>query len=182
MSAENAAAGQAEFTAKDWLEDETGALYEVRDGEVHMMSNPTWEHQRIVRMLLRQLEAFFEGKPCEPFISPIGVRLFPREDLRDGIIVQPDLGVLCDLGKVQGGVVCGAPDLVIEVLSPGARSYDLNRKRAWYKQAGVKEYWAVESGRLLKWLFEGGQDEFYLGGASAESAIFPGLALSLGEG
>ena len=83
--------------------------------------------------------------PCRPFIAPVDVRL-PKtneEDARIDTVVQPDVLVVCDPAKLDRRGVRGAPDLVVEVLSPGSASHDHVRKRQVYERAGVREYWLV---------------------------------------
>jgi Uma2 family endonuclease len=83
--------------------------------------------------------------PCFPFISPVDVQL----DCDDKTVVQPDVLVVCDRTKYKNGRVFGAPDLVIEVLSPSTRRKDMQLKMYKYAGAGVREYWMVDPGKKL---------------------------------
>ncbi|MCL1844316.1 MAG: Uma2 family endonuclease [Defluviitaleaceae bacterium] len=118
---------------------------ELIDGVIYAMSAPTVAHQHIAGNLFVELYIFFKGKRCRPFISPIDVRLNPKG--LDDTVVQPDIVVICDPEKIREGKACvGAPDLVIEVLSPGTTKRDRRIKFLKYEQAGVREYWIVDPG------------------------------------
>jgi Uma2 family endonuclease len=89
---------------------------------------------------------FLEGKRCEVFAAPFDVRLFPEEDNSDTTVVQPDIVVICDPSKLSDGKACrGAPDLVIEILSDSSIIIDRKVKAEKYLEAGVKEYWIVNT-------------------------------------
>jgi len=101
-----------------------------------------------------------KGKPCKPYVSPIDVRLFPKNDGSDTDVVQPDVIVVCDASKMSDGKACrGAPDVVFEVLSRTTKIHDLQLKRDLYKAAGVKEYWAIARDHAIRWIWVDGRDE-----------------------
>ena len=129
-----------------WPED---VRYELIDGEAYLMAPaPTATHQRLVGELFRQIADALEDRDCEVFIAPFDVRL-PRADEEDEAIdtvVQPDLTVVCDPGKIDERGCRGAPDWVIEVLSPSTAAHDQTRKLAAYERAGVRECWLVHPG------------------------------------
>jgi Uma2 family endonuclease len=132
------------YTYADYLAWDTAERYEIIDGEAYMMSAPTVPHQTISRELLLQFGNFLKGKPCQVFAAPLDVRLFPREDERDDTIVQPDILVVCDQSKLEDKRACrGAPDLVIEILSPSNTSNAMLLKFSKYLKAGVREYWII---------------------------------------
>ena len=127
------------------LEDET--RYELYDGELVALAAPLIPHQRIIRKIMKQLTDYLEGKECEAFQHPVDVRLFEKEGdnrRKTKTVVQPDILVVCDPKKLDIHGVKGAPDLVIEVLSPSTERYDKRRKFRLYQRAGVKEYWIVD--------------------------------------
>jgi len=110
-----------------------------------MSPAPSSEHQRISMELGRQLSNYLRGKNCTVFPAPFDVRL-PRGEEKDEEIenvVQPDLVVVCDRGKIDKRGCKGAPDLIIEILSYSTAKKDLNEKFNLYEQACVKEYWVV---------------------------------------
>jgi Uma2 family endonuclease len=119
---------------------------ELIDGQFHDMTPaPTPEHQTIAGNLFVQLGPFFRGKQCRPFIAPFDVRL-PKPGDDEGMekdVVQPDIVVVCDRAKIDKHGCRGAPDWIIEVLSPGTRKKDLTLKRDLYQRNRVPLYWIV---------------------------------------
>ena len=115
-------------------------------GKLFKMSPaPSSRHQKISMGFSRQLANFLDEKPCEVYAAPFDVRI-PRklEDDRDIItVVQPDLCVICDKRMVDHRGCLGAPDIIIEILSPGNNNLELNNKYNLYESSGVKEYWIV---------------------------------------
>ena len=127
-----------------WDEDER---IEIIDGEAFMMATPSRIHQEISGELFRQLANFLEGKQCRVYPAPFGVRLFARDG--DGpedvdTLVEPDISVVCDRSKLDQHGCKGAPEMVIEILSPSTLRHDRLVKLNLYQQAGVREYWIVD--------------------------------------
>jgi len=126
-----------------WPED---VRYELIDGVAYLMAPaPTVSHQDIAGEIFFQLRQALQGKPCRVLIAPVDVRL-PKADEADeriDTVVQPDVLVVCDPAKISERGVRGAPDWVLEVLSPATAGHDQVRKRRIYEQAGVREYWMV---------------------------------------
>jgi len=126
-----------------WPDD---VRYELIDGVAYLMAPaPTLDHQDIVGEVFRQLANALLDKPCRAYVSPVDVRL-PKGDEADeqiDTVVQPDVLVVCDASKTDRRGVRGAPDLAVEVLSPGTASHDQARKLRIYERAGVREYWLV---------------------------------------
>ena len=138
------------YTYADYAKWPEDFRCELIDGVVYMMAPPTIWHQRMVLNLSAQLRDFLDGKKCTPFIS-IGVRLFPKDDESDNTALVPDLVVVCDEKKLSDGRTCrGAPDFIIEILSPSTKNRDLTEKKRLYAKAGVKEYWLIERDVLYK--------------------------------
>jgi len=131
----------AEYLA--WPEE---ARYELIDGLAYAMDPaPLRQHQRIVLEMARQIAAAVDGGPCEVNIAPFDVRL-PRAHEGDELIdtvVQPDIVVVCDRSKLDDRGCRGAPDWLVEVLSPGSAAHDQVRKLFLYERHGVREYWLV---------------------------------------
>lgn len=119
--------------------------WEVIDGEPFCMTGPSWQHQSVVAGLLVQLVAHFRARGCRVLPAPFDVRLPRGAELDDDVetVVQPDISVVCDLDKLDEHGCRGAPDLVVEVLSPSTAGRDHLTKRALYERHGVKEYWLV---------------------------------------
>jgi Uma2 family endonuclease len=135
---------EKQATYQDYLEWDEDFRAELIDGQIYMMGEPTTTHQRISRNILVTLYEFLKGKKCEVFAAPLGVRLFPQEDGRDLTVVVPDLLVICDPKKLDERGCNGAPDLVIEILSPSNPQHDRIVKFNKYQDAGVREYWIVD--------------------------------------
>ena len=116
---------------------------ELIDGVVYAMSAPSRVHQEVLLNLATILNTFLRGKKCKVFVAPFDVRL--NWDTKDDIVLQPDILVVCDEKKIENGKHClGAPDLVIEILSPSTSRKDLLYKSHYYREYGVKEYWVVD--------------------------------------
>lgn len=125
-----------------WSDDER---WELIDGEAYAMTAPSLGHQSAVGELFRQIANHLVAKPCRPFVAPFDVRL-PRPHERDEdttTVVQPDITVVCDSTKLDERGCRGAPDWVIEVLSPSTAAKDQIQKLAVYERAGVPEVWLV---------------------------------------
>jgi Uma2 family endonuclease len=123
------------YTYADYLTWPDEERWEIIDGDAHDMTpSPSFSHQQIVGRFFHRFAEFFVGKPCVPVVAPFDVVL------DDTNIVQPDLLVVCDPAKITEANIQGAPDLVIEVLSPSTRLKDKREKKALYERFGVKEY------------------------------------------
>ncbi|MCL2217096.1 MAG: Uma2 family endonuclease [Defluviitaleaceae bacterium] len=157
------------LTYSDYLKLDDDVRCELIDGVLYNMAAPTVTHQQIAGRLFRWLGNFLEGKSCRAFIAPVDVRLNANKS--DDTVVQPDVMVLCDKNKIDPtdrGII-GAPDLVIEVMSPSSRYTDRILKHKKYLEAGVLEYWIVDpehktvdvylldNGRYYSWNY-GGDD------------------------
>ena len=131
-----------EYTLKDYLALPEDRRVELIDGVFYDMAAPTTIHQGIGGFIHKQLLDFaLERKgPCLPFMSPVDVQL----DEDDKTVVQPDVLIICDRSKLQNGRVFGAPDFLVEVLSPSTRKKDMRLKLYKYANAGVREYWIVD--------------------------------------
>lgn len=115
-----------------WPDDER---WELIDGVAYAMSPaPVIKHQRVVGEFFFRLKLHLAGKPCQPFIAPTDVRL------SDYDVVQPDVLVVCDPGKITPTHIEGAPDVVVEILSPSTAAKDQSEKKALYARAGVREF------------------------------------------
>jgi Uma2 family endonuclease len=132
------------YTYADYLEWDENYRAEIINGEVYEMSPPLTIHQRISMRLSVKFSTFLERKTCEVFAAPFGVRLFPEPDLSDDTVLEPDLVVICDSSKIDERGCNGAPDLVIEILSPSTANKDLILKFNLYLEAAVREYWVIE--------------------------------------
>ena len=139
----NTFAGKKSFNYNDYLHWPDDVRAEIIYGVAYMMGQPSTSHQRVSMQLSLILASFLKGKTCQVFAAPFGVRLFPKEDKTDDTVVEPDIVVICDSSKIDDQGCNGAPDLVIEILSPSTRRKDRTLKRDLYQKAGVREYWIM---------------------------------------
>jgi len=134
---------QNPYTYADYAKWETNERYELVDGVPYMMAAPTTEHQDITGDVFHQLKNILSGKPCKPYISPVDVCLSGKRE-NDKTVVQPDILVVCDRSKIEKNFINGAPEFVIEVLSPSNRSEVFVLKLKRYLMFGVKELWTID--------------------------------------
>lgn len=135
------------YTFADYLTWEEDEHIELLEGEAVMMAPPSTAHQLISGALFAQLYNFLEGKKCRVIPAPFAVRLFEKDEDKPNdvnTIVEPDLSVVCDRDKLDSKGCKGAPDMIIEILSPSTHRYDRITKYNLYQKAGVREYWIVE--------------------------------------
>ena len=128
------------YTYEEWLSWDESVRAELYDGILVMLAQPSQRHQRILSELNGQLWQYLKGKPCEVYPAPFGVRLFENEDTA----FEPDIVVVCDKSKLGGKTYVGAPDMIIEILSPSTARIDRGIKFRKYLKAGVREYWIVD--------------------------------------
>jgi Uma2 family endonuclease len=176
---------ERKWTYADYREWELkpGERYELIDGTAFAMSSPNTEHQRISMILSAKLFNFFEGKPCRPFAAPFDVRLFYEEDESDDTVVQPDLVVVCDPAKLGKEGCNGAPDLVIEILSPSNSAIEMHLKLDLYQDAWVQEYRVIDPEQKLIEVFRLNNGHFEPSilriDNTLQSGLFPELAIPL---
>jgi Uma2 family endonuclease len=167
---------------KAW-ELKPGERYEIIYGEAYAMSAPNAHHQSMLTEMVRQFANFLTGKPCKVYPAPYDVRLYYEEDESDDTVVQPDISVVCD-EKKRGPEGCrGAPDFVAEILSPSNTAIEMQRKFNVYRDAGVREYWVLDSKykSLTVYLFEGNNaiTRSYGEKDSVPVAVLEGLSIEL---
>ncbi|MFW6238208.1 MAG: Uma2 family endonuclease [Halanaerobiales bacterium] len=140
-------AGERQYTYGDYLSWVDDGRYELIEGKACMMyPAPSRRHQKIIIEFIRQLSQYLLEKDCEVYAAPFDVRL-PEGDQDDEnvqTVVQPDILLMCDEDKLDEKGVRGAPDLVMEVISPASGVRDRKVKRELYERHGVKEYWLVD--------------------------------------
>ena len=145
---------QGDKTLEDYLALPDDRRVEMIDGVFYDRAAPTLVHQLISLEIWKSMKEYVEknGGDCVPFAAPADVQLF-RDDRT---VVQPDVFVVCDRDKLTMQRVQDAPDLIVEVVSPGSLKMDTRLKLEKYKQAGVREYWIVfpEERKVQVYLFE----------------------------
>lgn len=138
---------QGEYTLQDYYALPDDRRVELIDGIFYDMASPSTLHQHIAGLVYRWISEFIEESDgdCFPFISPIDVQL--DRDVKT--MIQPDVIVVCDPQKVKHFGIYGAPDFVLEVLSKSTRKRDITLKLTKYMEAGVREYWAIDTDRRI---------------------------------
>jgi Uma2 family endonuclease len=163
---------------RTWPDEER---WELIDGIAYSMSPaPSYDHQRLAGWFYRRIASWLDegGGPCEAFIAPADV-LLPRDREPDDevdSVIQPDVFVICDPGKVGRNFARGAPDFAVEILSPRTSRKDQNEKLRLYERNRVREYWTVDpAGRWLRKYAIGekgyGEGVLFEGAALAESEV-----------
>ncbi|MDR0995272.1 MAG: Uma2 family endonuclease [Tannerella sp.] len=128
-----------------WMDDKRRELV---DGFIKLMSAPRRVQETVTMNLAVDLGLFLrqKGGGCQVFSAPFDVRLpknGERKDKEIYTVVQPDICVVCDPSKLDERGCLGAPDMVVEILSPSSAQYDLDQKFHLYERSGVKEYWSI---------------------------------------
>ena len=140
-------AEKARYTFADCLAWDEKEWAEIINGEAVMMAPPSRAHQEAVMSLSAQLHEYLRGKRCKVYPAPFAVRPFEQDGDRPedvDTMVEPDISVVCDPSKLDDAGCKGAPDLVIEILSPSSLRHDRFTKFNLYQRAGVREYWIVD--------------------------------------
>ena len=159
---------------------------ELLKGKLFKMSAPSIDHQRVSRKLSTKIDNYLEGKRCEVFSAPFDVVL-KNPNGEDNTVLQPDLCVVCDPEKLADGKRCyGAPDWVLEIVSPSNVEKELSKKMHIYEEAGVVEYWVLRPEEKELDIFVL-QDNGYIGlkprfaGEVVSPQKFPDLQINLSE-
>ena len=144
------------FTYGDYCSWEDGERWELIDGEAFCMSPaPNRAHQGVLGELFFQVRRQLEGHPCRVYVAPFDIRL-PKGNEADELIdtvVQPDISVICESKKLDDRGCRGAPDWIIEILSPSTARMDQIRKRTLYEREGVREYWLVHPSDKMLYIY-----------------------------
>jgi Uma2 family endonuclease len=177
------------YSYADYLLWQFQERVELFKGTFFPMAAPSVYHQRYLRRLIVPIDSYLTGKPCELFVAPFDVRLpdSKRKPKFDGdiyTVVQPDLCVICDATKLDQRGCLGAPDLMIEILSPGNTKKEMNNKFRLYEEAGVLEYWIIEPQNKYVLVYVLRDGEFVglrpvTDDQPLTSALFPGLTIDL---
>jgi len=159
---------------------------ELLKGKLFKISAPSINHQRISGRLFVKMYSYLEGKRCEAFSAPFDVVL-KNPNGEDNTVLQPDLCVVCDPEKLADGKRCyGAPDWVLEIVSPSNVEKELSKKMHIYEEAGVAEYWVLRPEEKELDIFVL-QDNGYIGlkprfaGEVVSPQKFPDLQINLSE-
>lgn len=179
------------YSYADYLQWKFDERIELIKGRIFKMSPaPSSAHQRISRKILVALDIYLQKKPYEVFAAPFDVRL-PRkskEENKDLIsVVQPDICVICDRSKIDERGCLGAPDIVVEIISPGNNKTELQNKYEVYEESGVQEYWIVSPQDKTFMKYTLNQDGVYVASklmpseGEVTTPVLPGFVLNLEE-
>lgn len=135
------------YTIEDIYALQEGERAELIDGQIYYLATPSRTHQKLLLSLSRKIADYIDSKggECEIDIAPFAV--FLNND--DSNYVEPDISVICDPSKLDDKGCHGAPDWIIEIVSPGSKSMDYYKKLLKYNTAGVREYWIVDPTKEL---------------------------------
>ncbi len=177
------------FTYNDYLKWPDEERWELIHGVAWDMSlAPTRKHQQILGKLFFQIEDYLKDKDCKVYIAPFDVRLPENKEDNDketDTVVQPDLLVVCDKSKLDDAGCNGAPDWIIEILSPSTAVKDLNEKYQLYQAKGVKEFWIIDpSNNYLTVYLPDLSGKYFRSGvysadSKVQSTILPELSIDL---
>jgi Uma2 family endonuclease len=154
------------YSYADYLKWTFDGMVELINGKVFKMAPaPSTGHQMIAVELLYTIKHFLKAKPCTVFVAPFDVRLskFKEDKLIDSV-VQPDICIICDSAKIDEKGCIGAPDMIVEILSPSTASRDLELKYKLYEENAVKEYWIVQPNDQTVSVFDLIEGKFVLRG------------------
>ena len=167
------------YTTDDIYALPDGQRAELIDGQMFMMAPPTRKHQEIIGELFAVIREYIlrHKGACRVYIAPFAV--FLNENDRN--YVEPDISVICDPDKLNDKGCTGAPDWILEVVSPGSRKMDYNQKLFKYRIAGVREYWIVDpdKNRITVYYFEKDDMNEYSFYDSIPSGLYPDFSINL---
>ncbi len=173
------------YTYADYLLWRFEERVELIRGKILKMSPaPNTNHQRFSMNITKQFILNFKHQTCQLFFAPFDVRLPIPSAKKDSTVVQPDLCIICDETKLDEQGCNGAPDLVVEILSPGNTKHEMQTKFELYEESGVKEYWIVEPANKTVLVYSL-QNNKYIGlkpfsdDADIESVLFPDMKVNL---
>ena len=177
------------YTYADYFNWQFEERVELIKGKIFKMSPaPSRLHQELLSHINGSIYNFLKGKNCRVYVAPFDVRI-PRKSVEDKdiiTVVQPDICVICDLSKLDDRGCIGAPDIVVEILSPSNNKKELKYKYDVYEEAGVKEYWVVmptEPAIIIYTLTDGRyvSSRMLIGGDMAVSSVLQGFSISVAE-
>ena len=180
-----------EYSYADYLTWRLQERLELLRGKIALMSPaPNLYHQKIVGNLFLAVGSFLRHKKCNAFVAPFDVRLpktGSQSDAETYTVVQPDICVVCDESKLDERGCKGAPDLVVEVLSPGNTRREMRDKFSLYEESGVLEYWLVDPTHQVVTRYIRNEEGIFIGKRpltdqeTLETPILPGLVIELSE-
>lgn len=167
------------YTIDDIYALSDGERAELIDGRIYYMAPPSTQHQRLVHLFDREIGNYIQKNngDCEVFPAPFAV--FLNED--DKNYVEPDISVICDKDKITDKGCQGAPDWIIEIVSPSSKQMDYYKKLFKYRTTGVKEYWVVDADRKIVTVYNFADDTMmeYSFGDNVPVGIYEGFSINI---
>ena len=175
------------YSYADYLSWQLDEMVEIIKGKLfRMTAAPSRLHQKVTLKLGALLLQFLNKHPCEVYTAPFDVRLPKVSTKNEEIftVVQPDICVICDKDKLDQAGCIGAPDLIVEVLSPGNNKKETHHKYEVYQEFGVKEYWIIQpiEQTLMIYTLQNGRyvpSRLKTSGDVVTSSVLPGFSLNL---
>ncbi len=156
-----------------------GERAELIDGHIYYMAPPSTKHQRLLTYIITEINLYIRESDgdCEVFPAPFAVFL----EGNDKNYVEPDISVVCDRDKITDKGCNGAPDWVIEIVSPSSRKMDYFKKLFKYRTSGVREYWVVDAEKELVTVYDFVHDDMeeYSFGADVPVGIYEGCSIKV---
>jgi Uma2 family endonuclease len=180
------------YSYADYLTWKFEQAVELIKGRISPMAAPSRRHQRISWQLTLKIGNTFKNQKCRAFAAPFDVRLFDKAKSTKAnkdvfTVVQPDMCIICDLDKLDDSGCKGAPDMVIEILSPGNSKKEMRIKKSLYEENLIREYWVVDPERETIHQFVLNKQNiydapnYYVSGEIAQCVIFNELLVPLDE-
>ena len=173
------------YTYSDYLRWQFQERVELIKGKIFKMAPaPNRKHQEVSRILLHHIGNFLWEKKCKIYHPPFDVRLIKNGN---DTVVQPDICVVCDLDKLDKQGCVGAPDLIIEILSPGNSRKELKEKFRLYEENGVQEYWIINPLEEMLIIYTLNEEDKYIGSSPylgedvAQSSVLPGFSIIIDQ-
>ncbi len=167
------------YTIEDIYALPNGKRAELIDGKIYYMAPPNTRHQRLVHLFDREIGNYIQSKKgeCEVFPAPFAVFL-NKDDIN---YVEPDISVICDKSKLDEKGCHGAPDWIIEIVSPGNKPMDYFTKLFKYRAADVREYWIVDPTKemIIVYRFEKETMDDYSFGMDVPVGIYEGFSITI---
>lgn len=174
---------KTEYTLEDIYALPDGQRAELISGQLYMMAPPSTRHQRLVNFLTTEINLYirlYKKETGKMRSAACAVCSIFRGRKRNENLVEPDISVICDPEKIDEKGCHGAPDWVIEIVSPSSKSIDYGRKQALYLLSGVREYWIVDPIRESAVIYRAAEDwipMFYRFGDSLKAGIYEDLEI-----
>lgn len=176
------------YSYADYLKWDFEEIVELIKGKIFAKAAaPNRRHQEVSGNIYLEMAQFLKSQPCKVYSAPFDVRFSKEPDIsKTDSVVQPDISVICDLSKLDDKGCFGAPDLIVEILSPGNSRVELQNKFELYQEYGVREYWVIhpcECTLLIYTLVEGKfqPSRLFTAGDKVRSIVIEGFELDLEE-